>query len=679
MTFLADARLPAATWERYKVSAAGWDTDSRRAGVVRGAGQWEARLAAAHDELAARYDTDPPSWLSERLERIDALRAFIAELDARLRGRHERASWQKHLAWLRDLLTTYVADAAPVVDALDGLAALDTLSDALPFDRFREAIVAALEGLRAADVLDARAGAFGVRGVALLDASTIRHLGFSAVAIVGIAERRFPPPPRQDALLLDDERIALNAKHGWSVSLRAAGADPEPLQFAVAIGAADQALQLSVPRTQDGETRPVLPSTFLLDAAERIAGGSVRVGDFERVAGEYGRRIRAGRLTPVDAQDALTDLGYLRSLLEDGSPLGVALLRRRLGRYDHVTAAERAHWTPDYGPHDGVLSATGAAQLEGHRAFARPFSPTSLELYAQCPQRFFLGRVLGIRRDEEPEELLRISALDRGSAFHAIVESFMRSLPGRRPQPTDWPALSAIADEELARAEADGLTGHPVLWAGDRAAIREDVERWLEHEVADADGAAFVNADYEVRFGPSRHGGEDGPLARDEPLLVQLRNGRTIEVAGRIDRVDWRDAPAAFRVIDYKTGSVYSKENALQGGRALQLPLYLLAAAAALDVDPAAGEAQYFYATRTGDYKRVRFTGEQLAARRDDLDRVLTELDCGMRAGDFHAEPEKCSWCEFNGVCDKRRETFHKRKAADPHAVRAKARKDEIA
>ena len=48
--------------------------------------------------------------------------------------------------WLRALLTTYVADAGAVVDALDGLAALDTLSDALPFERFREAVAAALDG-----------------------------------------------------------------------------------------------------------------------------------------------------------------------------------------------------------------------------------------------------------------------------------------------------------------------------------------------------------------------------------------------------------------------------------------------------------------------------------------------------------------------------------------------------
>jgi ATP-dependent helicase/nuclease subunit B len=681
MTFLADARLPSETWERYgKVSAAGWDTDSRRASVVRGADQWQQRLSGYRAELAARYAEDPPSWLRERLDRVDALQAFVADLDGQLKSRHERASWQDHLAWLRALLTTYVADAKDIVDALDGLAALDSLSDALPFERFREAVVAALEGLRAADVLGG-GGAFGVRGVALLDANTVRHLGFTAVAVVGIAERRWPPPPRQDALLLDDEREALNAKHGWSLPLRAHGADPEPLQFALITAAADRELQLSVPRTQDGETRPVLASTFLLDAASQRAGRPVRVGEFERVASELGRRVPAGRLTATDAREALTELGYLRSLLEDGTPLGVELLRRRMPRYDRVKHAEDAHWAAIYGPHDGVLSAAGAQHLDGHRAFARPFSPTSLEAYAKCPQKWFLGRVLGIKRDEEPEELLRISAMDRGSVFHAIVERFMRELPVRPPKPSDRESLAVIAEAELDRARADGLTGHPVLWAGDRAAIREDIERWFEHELADERAHDFDQADYEVRFGPNPYGGADGPLASDEPLRIELPGGSAIEVTGRADRIDYRAVPAAFRVIDYKTGKSWGKENALDGGMALQLPIYLLAAAKALGLTPDVGEAQYFYATRKGEFKRVRFTGDGLASRREDLDRVLTELDTGMRGGDFHAEPSdrNCGFCEFDSVCDKRRERFRKRKAADPHAVRVDARKQDIA
>ncbi len=124
--------------------------------------------------------------------------------------------------------------------------------------------------------------------------------------------------------------------------------------------------------------------------------------------------------------------------------------------------------------------------------------------------------------------------------------------------------------------------------------------------------------------------------------------------------------------------------SAVLRGRGTRLPilladLYLLAAAAALGVDPAAGEAQYFYATRKGDYKRVPFTGAELEARRDDLERLLSELRDGMHGGDFHAEPSReCDWCDFNGVCDARRFKIRDRKADDPHAARVTARREEV-
>ncbi|MEJ7784254.1 MAG: PD-(D/E)XK nuclease family protein [Solirubrobacteraceae bacterium] len=680
MAFLSDARLPHETWEHYgKVSPAGWDTLSRRAGIVRGAAQWDARLLAARAELEARHAEDPPAWLPERLQRIEGLRSFVADLNLRLRERHERASWQQHLAWLRELLTAYVADAGPVIDALDGLAALDTLSDELSFERFHEAVVAALEGLRAADILDARAGAYGVRGVAILDANTIRQLGFRAVAVVGIAERRFPPPPRQDALLLDEERIQLNTAGGWSIPLRTVGADPEPLQYATAIQAANDALQLSVPRTQDGDTRPVLPSTFLLDSAAILGGSQVRVADFEQFAAGFGRRVPSGRLAPGKPEEALTELGYLRAMLENGSALGVALLRRRTPRFDRVTGAEHAHWSARLGPHDGVLSSDAVELLSEHYVFGRPLSPSSLETYAACPQRFFLGKILGLKAIEEPAEVLRINPMDRGTVFHAIVEQFMRNVAERNPTAADWPALAAIADVELDRAQQQGLTGHPVLWAGDRRSIREDVERWLEHELDDEEGRPLVQADYEVRFGPSYHEGVDGPLTSDTPLTITLADGETLQIAGRIDRVQWRATPASFRVIDYKTGAARGKPNALDGGMALQLPLYLLAAAAALGVDPSAGEAQYFYATRKGEYKRVAFTGAELEARTEEFQRVLSELRNGVRGGDFHAEPSRqCDWCDFDSVCDARRKAIHTCKSDDPYAMRVAKRREEV-
>ena len=70
----------------------------------------------------------------------------------------------------------------------------------------------------------------------------------------------------------------------------------------------------------------------------------------------------------------------------------------------------------------------------------------------------------------------------------------------------------------------------------------------------------------------------------------------------------------AFRVIDYKSGSGSGlpKDGQLDGGRALQLPLYLLAGAKLLGIDPSAGEAEYQVVSRRGRLKRIGFSGADL-------------------------------------------------------------------
>ena len=63
-------------------------------------------------------------------------------------------------------------------------------------------------------------------------------------------------------------------------------------------------------------------------------------------------------------------------------------------------------------------------------------------------------------------------------------------------------------------------------------------------------------------------------------------------MSGRIDRLNWdAQPPTRFRVIDYKTGRVRDEKPAqLQGGRMLQLPLYVLAGAELLGIDASAGD-----------------------------------------------------------------------------------------
>lgn len=461
MDFLTDARLPESTWEAYgKPTAASWDDISRRAGVVAGAEQWATRLSSFRDSENRRFGSEPPEWAEERLARIDGLGRFIADLDERLRARPESASLTSHLAYLHDLFGAYLNGATQILNALADLVRLDALAPDMPFDRFRTVVEAAIDNLRSSDVLDAQQGAFGLRGVNVLDVNSLRHLRFHAVAVVGLAERSFPPPPRQDPLLLDDERMELNDKHGWSLPLRARGVDPEPLQFALAAASADERLQLSYPRAAIGSTRLQLPSSFFRAAASALVGAPVRVEDVDALPDEIFERVPAGRLGSPNLEMALTPSEYDRHLPRAGSATSrccdepaVRQLRPRLAGRKRLAGPTVSPPTTacSVARPRRLLLISGRSRSQCHRA---PWKPTPPARTSSSSARFCGLRLLPSRRRSHAstrsrgarystpcssgswtstgQPTVRAMGVEKRT-WHACSRSPMRSLPQRKP------------------------------------------------------------------------------------------------------------------------------------------------------------------------------------------------------------------------------------------------------
>jgi len=663
IAFLSDGRLPRETRERFgSVAPARWDSISRRAGVGEGIEQWRSRLTSLRErEAAAAAEDGAPEWLQRRVEDSDALLAFVEALAADLGSRPEQASWTESLAFLHHLLETYVDGASDVLGYLDQLAELDALVPEVGFPRFLDVVKAEVRALEAADLDGGRQGAFGRRGVNVLDVNQLRNVRFRAVAVLGLTERSFPPPPRQDPLLLDGERVRLNGTGGFDLPLRARGADPEPLQFALAVAAARERLLLSTRRAEEPGGRAQLPSSFFRAAAGALEGRRVRVEDV-RLLGHV-RYLPAGRVGAGSPERALTVAERDRTFLELDPTLGRALLERLEPRAARADAVRRARWaTRTLTPYDGQVGA-GTALAE------RSFAATYLETYASCPYKYLLGEILRLGPLEEPERILRIDALTRGTLAHSVLERFVASLDGPLAPAeagAHREALLAILEDELDAVQARGLTGAPLLWAADRQEIVDDLLAWLDLQLG-APGP-YTRTEVEVAFGTSIPGEQRSALARDEPLEIAL-GARTFRLRGVIDRLDFSPG-GAFRVVDYKSGAGTSlpKAGQLKGGRALQLPLYLLAGGLLLGLDPEQGEAAYHLVSRRGRLRQIPFGGADLAARRDEVEQVLGRILDGITEGDFHPEPsaDACRYCDFQDLCDVGRLRIRERKDADP-------------
>ena len=104
-------------------------------------------------------------------------------------------------------------------------------------------------------------------------------------------------------------------------------------------------------------------------------------------------------------------------------------------------------------------------------------------------------------------------------------------------------------------------------------------------------------------------------------------------------------------------------------GTAMQLPVYLAAAAQILGIDALRGEAQYFYVSSAGGYKRPGITGEESAARNGEFVQILSTIAEGVDGGFFAPHPGKaktnCTWCDFKDICDSNIDRIADRKTGD--------------
>src|SRR6185369_12518349 len=142
-----------------------------------------------------------------------------------------------------------------------------------------------------------------------------RGRSFRVVFVPGLAERVVPQRPREDPLLLDDRRRAIEA----DLVVQDDRSSAERLLLKIAIGAASERLYLSYPRMDVAETRARVPSFYALDVMRAITG---RVPDYRVLASNAAEEGGAGLAWPAPKDPARAiddlehDLAVLKPLLD---------------------------------------------------------------------------------------------------------------------------------------------------------------------------------------------------------------------------------------------------------------------------------------------------------------------------------------------------------------------------
>jgi ATP-dependent helicase/nuclease subunit B len=657
-------------------SPAEWDRLSREAGIVGGRSDWRrglARLArrieaaaapgAGVDEEGRAIRTGPPPDAARALGRVVG-----ALLDAT--GGLPEAAPAAELAsgFLRAFrrLCRRGDEAEQVAGHLASLEALAPLATVLSLEEFAELLDAVLD----APVEPGPEPREGKVFVGELHQAL--GLPFRLAVIPGLVEQGFPAPPRADPILLDDERRRLHAQvAGGRPGLGLAVRRPaeERLAFRLAAAAAEERLVLSYPRLDPASGRPRVPSFFLLRVAEAATG---QPHDFAALDAFPVHRRIALVPAPVDALAAPLDAReWLLAQATGARPAGSAGRAACLALAPRAARGRAALEAREHGDHvspwDGLLADALRETLAAHhRPADAPVAATPLEAYAACPFRYYLAHALRLAPAVEPERALTMAPPDRGLLLHAVLARAYAAFAeaGLLPlSPAAMPRVRPLVEAAFADVEAAfGPKGLAPFWAGERARLLADVLAALEAEARD-EATAWVPAAFEVGFGDEA-----------TPVVHVLASGRRLAFRGRLDRLDLSPEGARARVIDYKSGRHPGGAGGrLARGTALQLPIYRLAAEAvcrARGVEARVEEAQYYFLTRRGGRRRLRFRADDWTARRDDFERALATVLDGIAAGRFfqNPAPDTCRACDYRMACGPEREriAWVARKRGDP-------------
>ncbi len=678
-TLLGALALPAQRWRRDRVMAvvnsgplrqadgpvrpSAWETLSRQAGVVQGLSDWQVKLeirskALVHQRTEA--ESAGHQWLIDKIDReandLGELRAFVSTLDDQVGAIDSAASWSQKsaasLAMMQQLLGpahrhTSWPEAEQVaferVEAsLERLAGLDEIESSPSREVFLRALSSEL------DVARGRSGRFGEGVVYGPLSSSVGH-DLDAVFLLGCAEGMCPRPRRDDSMLPDAARSLANGE----LELRLGQLGEQHRQFLAALASAPQSTLLFARGDLRGGRR-ARPSRWLLDSATALAGQPVYATEFDEATPAVVIEV------PSYASGLLNAASFASLDERDLSSVHRAALAGVDARHHPATHAvgrgldaQAARASRDFTEWDGnLLGAPIPSTAE------RPLSPTSLETWAACGFRYFLGAVLGLGDRDDPERMIELSPLDRGSGVHAVLERFLLEIIEEGPPSpgTPWTQqqrerVQQLAAEVFDDYEGRGRTGRPVRWKITKSDLLALLDDFL---IADNVHRAVTRSTperVELPFG----------MKGAEPLKLTLDDGRTLQFRGMADRVD-RGVDGRLFVTDYKTGrgKEYDKiadGDPVQGGKMLQLGMYAEAARQQLGADEV--DAHYWMVNAAANHKRSGYPWT--ADRRERMLGVLGTIVDGIEGGVFAASPGEwnsyrgthasCTYCPFDSVC----------------------------
>jgi RecB family exonuclease len=424
------------------------------------------------------------------------------------------------------------------------------------------------------------------------DAMQFRGRSFDHLFVIRAQESSLPQRRVSDPLLPDSDRREIGMREIGD------GCDEERLLFQLLLDGAHESVRFSF-ATSDAFGKILRPSRMV----KGVAGPSPR---------DSGERVAEGRVRGVNLPRQL----QLLALAGTRSPFD-----GYIGEMIHLL---------------------------------RALSPTELEDFGECPQKFLFKRILEARDHDDPNRELQMHHREKGKLDHSILERFYRSLESFPPRGVRE-RLDRIVDELFDEEETRVPAFNRVMRAIERRATKRYLNAFVAEDIQDLLENGLQPKHFEYKFGP-------------EPFVIGDHEV-PITVKGVVDRID--EGADSIRIVDYKSGGAKRHENLaekIERGVRLQLPLYAIAIARLFAAENVSGAIKPLIPGMKPEKLKFDLAGTE-ARLHETLDLFVES----MLRGRFPAVPEtdSCKYCPVTDSCRTRHSDAERRALARFDSPRA--------
>lgn len=382
----------------------------------------------------------------------------------------------------------------------------------------------------------------------------------SYLYIIGVNDGIFPRSFKDEGILSDSDREGLNdIGIELAPGTRTRVFEEQFLAYST-LTAAGKYLRLSYP-IADHEGKSMRPSSIIS-----------RVKKLFPNINEYSNIVQAGN---SDISSVSMPGATFKSLVasirseKDGfniSPIWKDVRNWYESREEWKPMLERVDRALSYSNQVRLMDAKKIRSLYGREMY---FSVSRIEKYVECPFAYFIQ--YGLRaRDRRVYE---ISPPDIGTFIHGVIDNFSKTLNENNMTWHDvemeWcqRKVGEIVDE-MAAADTSSILLSSSRYKYITTRLKRILARAIWLIALHIKRSEFEPAGYEVGFGA----GGDFP-----PITIKLPSGESINLIGRIDRVDSmeREDGTYIRVVDYKSGNKAFNLSDVYYGLNIQLMVYL--------------------------------------------------------------------------------------------------------